>query len=267
MKLAVNGLRFSFGAREVLKGLDLDADRGLVGVLGPNGSGKTTLIRCVAGLLRPDDGTVKVMGDDIFRLDRREVARRVSVVSQTSVMEYGFSVEETVLMGRLSHASRLSGWSALDRAAAERAMKASDIWNLRERPVTELSGGEAQMVALARALAQQAPVMLLDEPTAHLDISHQLRVLSTVREQLGDDGLALAAIHDVNLAARFCDEVVLLRDGAVLERGPPLDVYAPGLLGEVYGLELEVRRHPETGVPYVLPSGPSWSVPDAPERT
>lgn len=242
--------------RTALRGVSLSVASGeVVGLVGPNGSGKTTLIRTVTGAVKPLSGQVWLAGDDVLALSQRERSLRAAVVPQEPLLPGAFSALEIVLMGRTPHLSLLQNEGASDLTAVEGAMRATRTWELAARPVGELSGGERQRVVVARALAQEAPLLLLDEPTAHLDLGHQAGVLELVRRTCRSDGRgALAVVHDLTLAARYCDRLVLLSEGEVAVEGGPEDVLRADLLSRVYGAPVDVFPHPTTGHPVVAPS-------------
>jgi iron complex transport system ATP-binding protein len=226
----------------------------VVALLGPNGSGKTTLIRAVTGGVKPEAGRIALMGDDASSLATIERARRVAVVPQTPVLPDAFTALELVLMGRTPHLRFLESEGQRDVEIAQRAMLMTDTWGFADRPLGELSGGERQRVVLARALAQETPLLLLDEPTAHLDIGHQASVLALVRRLCREeDKGALAVVHDLTLAAAYCDRLVLLRDGEVAAEGDAEATLRREVLERVYGARVSVFPHPETGRPVVAP--------------
>ena len=249
---------YESGGREIhaLRGVDLVLRPGeLLAFVGPNGSGKTTLIRALTGVVRPTAGTVRFSGRDIASLGQPEVARLVAVVPQDPVLPPAFSALDCVLMGRTPHLRLLQQEGPRDVEIARRAMLATETWLLADRPVGELSGGERQRVVVARALAQETRVLLLDEPTAHLDIGHQGAVLELMRTFTRQDGKAvLAVVHDLTLAAQYCDRIVVLKDGAIAAAGSSADVLTPDLLQSVYGVPVSVFPHPDTGRPVVVPS-------------
>jgi iron complex transport system ATP-binding protein len=227
----------------------------IVGLVGPNGSGKTTVVRAVTGTVRLASGTLTVDGEDVAGLSAPALARRIAVVPQTPVLPERFRVLDCVLMGRTPHLRLLENESASDLAIARQAMIATDIWAIADRLIGEISGGERQRVVIARALAQQTPVLLLDEPTAHLDIGHQAAVLEMARDLCTRDGKAvLAIVHDLTLAAQYCDRLIMLHRGEIVAQGAPEDVVTPEVLREVYGTRAAVFPHPETGRPVVAPS-------------
>jgi iron complex transport system ATP-binding protein len=257
--LAVGRLSVTYrrGSREIaaLRGVSLSLVPGeVVALIGPNGSGKSTLIRAVTGGVKRDAGRVELLGDDIDSLSAMERARRVAVVPQTPVLPGAFTVLELVLMGRTPHLRFLEQEGERDLEITRRAMEATGTRGLADRPVGELSGGERQGVVLARALAQETPLLLLDEPTAHLDIGHQASVLSLVRRLCLDEGMgALAVVHDLTLAAAYCDRLVLLHEGHVVAEGTAQTTLRREVLERVYGTRVNVFPHPETGLPVVAP--------------
>jgi iron complex transport system ATP-binding protein len=244
--IRVDGVSVSFDDLTVLDGVDCHVERGeFVGLVGPNGAGKTTLLRTINGLLTPDSGRVTLNGDPVRSLPSKEVSRRVATVPQDTHVGFSFTAEHLVEMGRTPHRSRLD-WSEADDPV-EAAMDRTETTHLRNRPVDGLSGGERQRVLLARALAQETPALLLDEPTASLDINHQIRVLDIVSSLVADGRTALAAIHDLDLAARYCDRLLLLHDGAIKAAGRPEDVLADPAVEEAFGTRTAVARNPATG--------------------
>ncbi len=255
---------YESGGREIvaLSALDLALRPGeLLGLVGPNGSGKTTLIRVLTGVVRPSAGRVRLSGRDVAAIRQAEIARLAAVVPQDPVLPPTFNSLDCVLMGRTPHLRMLQQEGPHDLEIARRAMLATETWGFADRPVGELSGGERQRVIVARALAQETPVLLLDEPTAHLDIGHQGAVLGLMRgfaRRDGSDGSAgkavLAVVHDLTLAAHYCDRLVVLKAGRVCAEGVPADVLRPELLRDVYGVPVTVIPHPETGRPVVAPS-------------
>ncbi|NEB60872.1 ABC transporter ATP-binding protein [Streptomyces diastaticus] len=255
-ELRVDGVTLTAGARHLVRDVSLTARPGeTVGLVGPNGSGKSSLLRTVYRVLRPDAGQVRVDGDDAWALPVRQLARTVAAVVQTSAADFDLAVREVVAMGRTPHKGLLAGDTPEDADLVDRALLAVDAVHLADRPFDRLSGGERQRVLIARALAQQPTLLVLDEPTNHLDIRHQLSVLSTLRRL---PTTVLLALHDLNLAAYYCDRLFVLHDGRVTASGRPADILTPQLLAEVYGVTAEVATHPRTGAPQVtfLPGEP-----------
>lgn len=257
--LRFDAVRFDYGRGPVFDRLSLEVARGeMTAVLGPNGSGKTTLLRLAAGWLTPVSGAVSIEGTEVGSIPPAERARRVAVVPQETHPAFDFSVEEIVLLGRAPHLGLLGLDTPGDRAIAREAMERAGVAAFAGRPFRRLSGGERQRVTLARALAQGPEILLLDEPTAFLDLKHRLRVHEMLVELNADKGVTVVlAGHDVNLAARHCGRLVLLGGGRVVADGPPAEVLRPEPLLEVYGVDVEVREDPGTGRPWVVPLRPA----------
>lgn len=260
VQLRVDGLACGYGNGLVLRGVSFTLERGsFTGVLGPNGSGKTTLLRVLCRVLVPRRGHVLLDGHDLSRFPRRELARRVAMVGPDWRPQFEFTVAEVVALGRIPHLGPWSGESPADRRAVERALELTGTGPLAGRLLGSLSEGERQRVMIARALAQEPSLLLLDEPTSHLDISHQVQVLSLLhgltRGGVGGGGLTvLAVMHDLNLAAAWCDRLLLLHEGRVFAAGSPEEVLTPEVIRRVYGGEVLVLRNPVCGSPYVVPA-------------
>ncbi len=254
MYLTVESLTCTYGTRAVLNGLDLRVNRGeWLAVVGPNGSGKSTLVRAISRALKPASGRILLNGREISRLSARDLARQMAVVAQDTTVGFDFTVEEIVMLGRLPYLSKLRGETERDRAAVRRALLATGTDQLARRSVTQLSGGERQRVMIARALAQEPSLLILDEPTAHLDISHQVEILDLCRRLNRQEGLTvLAVLHDLNLAAQYADRILLMKDGCRYAEGPPGDLLTEANILGVYGSRVKVIRHPVEGTPHVI---------------
>ena len=257
---------FSVEAKRLLDRVDLRAERGqFVGLIGPNGAGKSTLLRAIANVLSYQEGTVSLQGVDLQSLSARKVAELLALVPQIAPYTQGFTTFELVLMGRYPRLGRFQVEGRADDRIASDAMQLTETGQFASRMLETLSGGERQRVFLARALAQQPRVLLLDEPTSNLDILHQLKILTLVRE-LVDDGLtAIAAIHDLNLAARYCDRLVLLTNGSVLTDGSPQEVLSPETVESAFGVKSAVYREPVTGALAISLIAPADEVQPEPE--
>lgn len=244
-----------YGERMVLKGVHLRISRGeFVGLLGPNGSGKSTLLRVLSGVLKASRGQVWLDGYLLGQLRSKDVAKRLAFVPQREDVAFDFTAWEVVLLGRAPYIGWWGKESVRDVQAAERAMERTDSMSLAERAFRTLSGGERQRVILARGLAQETPLLLLDEPLTHLDVAHQVGTLSLLRDLNREAGLTvLAALHDINLASEFCDRLLVLRQGQLVAEGTASEVITPSLLTRVFGLDAWVRVNPATGRPHVLP--------------
>jgi iron complex transport system ATP-binding protein len=252
--LQLDHVTAGYGRREALRDVTVEVAAGeVVGLIGPNGSGKTTLLRVASRALKPSSGGVRVAGRDPYGLRPREAARLVAVVPQELAAAFPFTVRETVLLGRAPYLSPWGGGSEEDWAQARRAMEVADVAHLADRPLDELSGGERQRAVIAQALAQDAPVVLMDEPTTHLDLRHIVEALQLVAAMARDQSKAvLVVFHDLNLAAAVCDRVYALAGGRVVVAGAPGKVLTRQFLAEVYGIEAEVYPHAVTGRPTVV---------------
>ena len=251
--LRAEAVTAGYGARTVLHDCTLPIAQGeVVAIVGPNGAGKSTLLRVLSGLLRPRSGSVRVDGVDIATLARSELARSIAVVPQIFDTVFPFSVREIVALGRTARLGMFGGASRADTVAVERAIADLDLLDLASRRIDRLSGGERQRAVLAMALAQGADVLLLDEPTVHLDPAHQVAMLRLIRELACERGLAVAAVlHDLNLAASVATRLVVIADGRVVCDARPDAVVNADLIRDVFGPGLVVVRH--EGRPVVLP--------------
>ncbi|MEU9203129.1 heme ABC transporter ATP-binding protein [Streptomyces sp. NPDC048332] len=246
------GLRVCLGGRAVLDSVDLTAHAGeVLALVGPNGAGKSTLLAALAADLPPEDGEVRIDGRPATAWSAPELALRRAVLPQSAALSFPFPVEDVVRMGR-------APWAGTDRAdeddpAVRAAMAATEVTGFAARPFSALSGGERARVALARVLAQRAPLLLLDEPTAALDLRHQELVLRVCRERAAAGDAVVVVLHDLGLAAAYADRAAVLHDGRIAVAGPPGEVFTSALLSGVYRQPVEVFPHPRTGVPLVVP--------------
>jgi iron complex transport system ATP-binding protein len=253
--LTAEAVTFEYRPGEgVLRGVSLTATAGrFVCILGPNGSGKTTLLRCLLGQLKPGAGKILLDGRPLSKHSRRGVAKLMAYVPQFPQSAFAFNVQEIVLMGRFAHTGVMGLATEHDLAVSRAAMEMTETAALAKRTLEELSGGEAQRVMIARALAQQPSVCLLDEPTSHLDIRSQLRIYRMMQRVAHDWPMAVVSVgHDVNLAARFADELVLMRDGQVLAAGTPGEVVRKDVLEQTYQVEIDLIEMPGSAVPVVV---------------
>jgi len=251
--LEAHDLTVGYNGEPVLRNVNLTAARGqFIGLVGPNGSGKSTLVRALSRVLRPISGRALLDAVDVYEMSARELARRLAVVAQDYTVAFDFAVRDVVLMGRAPHLSRFGVERPQDYKIAEEAMGLTHTLVFADRPITSLSGGERQRCMIARALAQQPSVLLLDEPTAHLDINHQIEILDLARRLTTERGLAtIVVLHDLNLASQYCDQLVLVSQGKVVAEGRPHEVVTEARIRVAYGTDVHVRRHPTTGRPYV----------------
>ena len=255
--LVIHSLSVGYGTEPVLSEFSLTVEPGeIVALVGPNGAGKTTLVRAASGVLKTRSGSIEVESKDLAKFSASQRARCLAVVPQARNLPPAFTVWQTVLMGRTPFLGWLGQSDSEDRARVRWALQRTKTLSLANRRVDELSGGEQQRVLLARALAQQAPILLMDEPTAHLDLQHQSNLLNLIRRLAEEENLAvLMALHDLNLVALYADRVALLSEGHLVAVGTPREVLTPQQLSEIYHIPLHVIDHPDYGTPLILPDG------------
>ncbi|AUI53388.1 iron ABC transporter ATP-binding protein [Arthrobacter crystallopoietes] len=257
------GLGYQAGGKLILGGVDCHVPAGTVtGLLGPNGAGKSSLLQLLGAVAVPHTGSVQLNGSNLHALRRKERARRLAFVEQSADTDLPLTVLDVVLLGRLPYRSLLAGTSDEDLGVARRSLTAVGLDSFTRRQYATLSGGERQRVQLAKALAQEPEVLLLDEPTNHLDVNAQLASMELVRNLAAGGVAVLAALHDINIAAAYCDQVIVLQEGKVEAAGPTIDVLTPDLIRRVYGVDAVVLEHPLTGRPLVALS----PLPDAGPR-
>lgn len=252
--LSLNRLSCGYGGKIILRDIDFRVEVGeFVGIIGPNGSGKTTFLRALSRIIEPQKGSIEFQGIDIWRMSFKDLARQIAVVPQ-DFTGMNMSVEEFVLLGRTPYFGRFQLLESRgDIEIAHRCMELTDTLKLQGHQMTEISGGERQLVLVARALCQEPKLLLLDEPTSHLDISHQVSVLDLVRRLNRDHGLTvLMVLHDLNLASEYCDRLVLLDQGRIHKRGTPQDVLTYQVIEEVYNTVVVVEKSPLSSNPHVF---------------
>ncbi len=252
--LAARGVTVDLGGRPVLRGVDLEVRAGeVVGLLGPNGAGKSTFLRAVTRLVPLAGGEIEVEGTRVDRVSRRDLARAVAVVQQLPEAPGSLLVEELVLLGRNPHLGLLARESPRDYAVAADAMRRAGCEEFAHRPLDTLSGGQRRRAFLARALAQEPRLLLLDEPNANLDVQAQAEAFELLRSLAGEGVGVLVAVHDLTLAAAYCDRVAMLVDGRVIASGVPSEVVTSEVVARVYGDRVMVIPHPQSGAPVVVP--------------
>ncbi len=256
MEIEAQDIAVRFGPTTVLQGVGFSVRTGeMVGLIGPNGSGKTTLLRILANLRAPDGGTVRYAGRTASEIGARRLSQQISYLAQGGAVHWPMRVETLVALGRLPHRQPFAGPDSADREAIERAMRAADITAMRSRTMGQISGGERMRILLARALAVEADMLLADEPIVALDPLHQLQVMELLRTTAQQGRGVVVVLHDLALAARFCDRLILLADGGILVEGTPRQVFTDDHLARAYGVE--VTRGERDGVPFLLPWRPS----------
>lgn len=257
--LKLENVSFRYAREWVLEDVSLQVGEGeFVGIIGPNGSGKTTLLRLMDGILKPEKGAVELNGRTLAEMGRRSVARTVAVVPQETPLTFPFSVREIVMMGRAPHLPVFGFESGRDFETAAKAMAMTETAQFAARTMGSLSGGERQRVLIARALAQQPRIMLLDEPTAFLDIRHQVEIFDLVRSLREKEGLTVVTVtHDINLASLYSDRIVLLKAGRIFSEGRPEDVLTASNIEDVYRTRILVDSYPGSGLPRITPVRPN----------
>lgn len=246
MKLKVLNLEVCLGDNHILKGVSIDVEKKeFVGIIGPNGSGKSTLLKCIYRKLKPNRGSILVDDKDINKFSLKETARIFSVMSQINNYNFDFKVLDMVLMGRAPHKSFIERDNAFDYEIAREALKKVGMEDYFERSFLSLSGGEKQRIILARVLAQETPGLILDEPTNHLDIKYQLQLMGIVKEL---NKTVVAAIHDLNIAAMYCDKIYAMKSGKIFKHGAPKEVLTRDVIKELYDVEADITEDNKTGV-------------------
>jgi len=255
-RLTGNGLTLAYDKRTIAENLTVPVpDRSFTVIVGPNACGKSTLLRALSRMLKPVSGSVLLDGQDISSLPAKKVARTLGLLPQSSIAPDGITVAELVARGRYPHQGLLRQWSEGDERVVGESMAATGVADLADRMVDELSGGQRQRVWIAMALAQETPLLLLDEPTTYLDIAHQIEILDLCAHLHEEEGRTLVAVlHDLNHAARYATHLIAMRDGKVVAAGAPNDIVTADLVEEVFGLPCRVIDDPETGTPLVVPA-------------
>lgn len=243
MKINTENILFSIGENKILKGINIDVkDNEFVGIIGPNGSGKSTFLKCIYRILKPTSGIIKFDETDLTNMTVKESAKKMGVVSQHSHYNFDFSVSEIVLMGRAPHKKIMERDSKEDYEIMNKSLKKVNMLDYKDRNFNTLSGGEQQRVILARALAQDTKCLILDEPTNHLDIKYQLQLMSIVKSLNVE---IIAAIHDLNIAAMYCDKIYVLKDGQIVAYGKPEDILTSELIKDVYEVDVAINKNEE----------------------
>jgi iron complex transport system ATP-binding protein len=254
MKLEAFSISYDYGIIKAVDDVSVSLGSGeFVGILGPNGSGKTTLLRMLSGASKPQGGTVLLDGEDVHKMGPKAVAKKIAVVPQNGYIPFPFSVFEVVMMGREPHMKRFSGESPEDFRIVSNAMEVAGLTHLAQRSVLDLSYGERQRVIVARALAQEPGILLLDEPTSHLDPGYQIEIMDVFKSLAESRNIGvLAVLHDVNLASQYADRLIVLSKGKKVADGPPEEVITKELLENVYGIKAIIGTHPASGCPQVM---------------
>lgn len=243
--IKINDLNFSIGNKRILKDVSLTVNKGeFVGLIGPNGAGKTTLLKNINGINTPDSGDIIIRGKNLNRYKDRELAKTIALMNQNTSISFGFKCGDIVLMGRYPYTSFLRGYSYDDNLKVERYMEYTNTLQFKDRNITELSGGERQRVLFAKVLSQETDIILLDEPTASLDICHEEQIFSYSKELVREGKTVIASIHDLRTAIKYCDRLIMMGDGNVVKEGSPDEVITEGNLREIYNIKTQVYMNP-----------------------
>ncbi len=248
-------LVFAYQEQVVLDGLNMEVPKGaFTAIVGPNGCGKSTFVKQLIKSLKPQSGEIRILGKPLASYSHKALGKLIAYVPQATQIGFDFTVEEVVLMGRYPHLKRFQSEQAKDREIAVEAMKATGVWDLKDKPANALSGGEQQRVIVARALAQEPQILILDEPISHLDLPHQVELMALIRKMAQEKGITvLAIIHDLNLALDYSDYVIMMQKGQVLYYGLPAEIISEHSIRDIYGLEVCMIQNPVTGNPHVIP--------------
>lgn len=251
MELHIKNLKFAYNDKEILKNINLRFNTGyFYSVIGPNGSGKSTLLKNIAKIVSPEENSIMIDNKDITKMNKKDLSKIISVIPQEINIDYDFTVYDIVLMGRNPYKKFFQDFNTNDREIAQKYMKETNTWELRDKLITELSGGEKQRVIAARALAQEADIILLDEPTSHLDLQYQIEFLKIFRN-LKKDKIIIAVLHDLNLSSLFSDQIILINSGKIIDKGIPSEVISTKNIKDVYNLSVEINFN--NNCPSIIP--------------
>lgn len=252
--LQVEKLHFSYGKTEVLKDISFTINKNMiVGIVGGNGSGKSTLLKNISGYLKPESGKILIGNKDIRHFPTKERAKFIAYVPQEMPYDFEFSCYDIVMMGRIPYLKRFQQEGKEDEIIVKKSMKITNTWIFKDKNINELSGGERQRVYIARALAQKPSILLMDEPISHLDMKYQIEILSLARELSSKGILVITVLHDINLASLFCDELLIMKNGKIMDYGPPKKVLKPYNIKSAFSVDVELIDNPITNSPYVVP--------------
>lgn len=253
--VSIKDLSFKYDKSDILKHISLDVLQGsFISILGPNGSGKTTLLKNISNTLKPYNGNVIIEQQDIRKIKHKELAQKLAVVHQSAEVHFDFSVYNVVMMGRFPYLKRFQAESKRDEEIVQEAMVSTSVWDLKDKSISEISGGERQRVFIARALTQQPKVLLLDEPISHLDIKYQIEILDLCKRlNKEQDITVITTLHDINMASRYSDYIVLLKEGNIKEVDVPEKTLTEQNIEDVYGIKVDLIKRSEDDRPIILP--------------
>jgi iron complex transport system ATP-binding protein len=251
--LEARNVQFLYNTNRIIRDISMSLDQGaFLGIIGPNGAGKSTMLRLLCGILKPRQGTISLFGEELSSQSQKSIAQKIAFVPQETHFALDFSVQEIVQMGRYPYKRPFEREDHQDRSAIEEALRAAYVWDLRKRPINSLSSGERQRAVIARALAQLPKVLLLDEPTSHLDLHHQFAIMELLKK-LNKQGISIAVVHhDLNLASLYCKSLILMHKGQIHTRGTPNELLNEDTIKQVYGTHVRIVRHPDKDVPQIF---------------
>jgi iron complex transport system ATP-binding protein len=253
--MKIQNLYSGYGNGNIINGIDLNIEKGeLVGIIGPNGSGKTTLLRTMTGILKPQNGKILIDSENLSKISHREIAKKIAVVKQ-NIEQVMLTINDYVLMGRFPYYNKFQFFEKQkDLELSNKYMRLTDVYELRHKLMSDISGGERQRAQIAKALAQEPAILLLDEPTSQLDIAHQIKILDLIKSlNLNMGFTVIMVIHDLNMASEYCSKLIMLKSGRVFKSGTPNDVLTYQNVEEVYNAVVIVQTNPLTGRPYIIP--------------
>lgn len=251
----IKNLRWSFGEVDILKDITVKMERAkFTCIIGPNGSGKSTFLKNLLKILEPEKNKIFILNKDISSYRYKDLAKKIASVPQSTVVDFNFSVMDIVLMGRSPHLKRFQMEGKIDLKIVEKSMKMTDTWHLKDRNINTLSGGERQRAIIARALAQQSEILVLDEPISNLDIQHQINLLNILKElSIKEDITVVVVLHDLNLAIEYSDYLILMNEGKIVDKGRPEEVITHDNVKEVYDIDIHIMKNPITKRPLIIP--------------
>ncbi|MBZ2174537.1 ABC transporter ATP-binding protein [Schnuerera sp. xch1] len=253
--LRVDNLHFSYGKKKILKGINFSIDKSmLIGIIGANGSGKTTLLKNISGYLKSTSGNVFIAGKNIKDFTIKEKSRYIGYVPQDIIYDFQFNCFDVIMMGRIPFLKRFQMERKEDKDIVKKCMKITNTWQFKKTSIKKLSGGERQRVYIARALAQNPKILLMDEPVSHLDIKYQIEILSLVKDLSLNGILVITVLHDINIASQFCDEIFIMKEGKIIDSGYPKNVITPNNIKSAFSIDVELFENPTTHIPYVIAS-------------
>ncbi|WP_461207161.1 ABC transporter ATP-binding protein [Clostridium sp. DL1XJH146] len=253
--ILIDNLSFSYSNQNILDKISFEIEKGeFCSIIGPNGSGKTTLLKNISKSITPKKDTIFIENEDVIKINRKDIARKMALVPQNTYIDFEFSVLDVVLMGRTPYLNRFEGEKKEDFNIAKEAMIKTNVWNLKDKSISKISGGEMQRVLIARALTQETSILLLDEPVSHLDMNHQIELMDTLKLLNEKENKTIVVVlHDLNIAVQYSNKVILLNNGMIEAIGHPKEVLTKEIITKIYNIDVHILENPVTGKPYIIP--------------